>query len=79
MDLLTTHRLLGPATAASGVLALVALANSSLLGAPLAVVFVVAAFLWSLSRADGPPRPRPADCDGCAAGCVRCRERIDAV
>jgi hypothetical protein len=69
--------LLAVLTLASAGLLYRATADAALLAAPLALVFVVAAFLWSLDRAApvaaGPPDP----CPGCAAGCVECRERLD--
>lgn len=84
MLFLFTPRRLAVLTAVSAVLAAWTLAERSLLAIPLSVVFVLAAFGWSLSRihveaVEGFPAP-PTDpiCTGCRGGCVECRERIDA-
>jgi hypothetical protein len=78
--LLSLRRGLGPLTAVSALLTIWALSSASLLSAPLAVLFVVAAFCWNMSRFDVPDRAQAADrgCAGCADGCVECRERIEA-
>jgi hypothetical protein len=80
-------RYLAAVTLVSAVLTAWALAERSVLGSSLAVLFVVAAFAWSLARYEGGltavpelPSGRPVGrrhCTGCAAGCAGCRERID--
>jgi hypothetical protein len=74
-----SSRRLALLTTASAVLAAWMLAEQSLLAIPLSVVFVLAAFGWSLSRLHAEPFAPAAGrlCAGCRAGCVECRERID--
>jgi hypothetical protein len=78
VDPLSLRRLLASLTVASGVLVVLTLGVAPLLGAPLAVLFVLSAFGWNLVRADPAPRSASGVCAGCVAGCVGCRERIDA-
>ena len=76
---LPLRRGLGPLTALSALLTIWALWSTSWVSAPLALVFVVTAFCWSMSRFDLPGRgdAEKRDCTGCAAGCAGCRERIE--
>lgn len=79
MDFVIPHsRTLGPLTLGLGALTICAFFVLSWTAAPLALLFVVAAFVWSLSRVLDPAPAGTSGCTGCAAGCVRCRERIDA-
>jgi hypothetical protein len=77
--LLPLRRGLGPLTAILALLTIWALWSTSWVSGPLAVLFVVAAFCWSMSRFEQPGRGRAVEvaCGGCAAGCVGCREHID--
>ncbi|WP_214405387.1 hypothetical protein [Pseudonocardia lacus] len=81
MAFLFTSRGLFLLTALTAVLSAWALSERSELAIPLSVLFVLAAFGWSLSRvheeAAGSPIPAGGVCAGCRAGCVECRERID--
>jgi hypothetical protein len=80
-------RYLAAVTLVSAVLTAWALAERSDLGASLAVLFVVAAFAWSVARYEGGLTAVPElpswrsggrrHCTGCTAGCAGCRERID--
>lgn len=65
----------GPAVAVFATLMILAVWAGTWISAPLALAFVASAYLWSLDV----PRTEPLDtgCQGCAAGCVGCRERID--
>jgi hypothetical protein len=75
---LLSRRLLGCLTVLAACLVLWAMSAASPASAPLALVFVGLTFAWHITRPD--PRAtagQPSGCDGCAAGCVRCRERID--
>ena len=76
---LSVRPLLAPLTLVSGLLTVWTLAYGELVGAPIAVVFVIAAFAWHLTRSDpfAVPAALPtAGCTGCRAGCAGCRERI---
>jgi len=75
------HKIVGIAAILSGIMTFLALGVGSLLAAPMAIAFAVAAFWWNLNRPGGAgPWPVPAigPCRGCLRGCVECRERIDA-
>ncbi|MCW2722737.1 MAG: hypothetical protein QOG20_6378 [Pseudonocardiales bacterium] len=67
---------LGALVGLAGLCALWAIAAQSLLAGPLAIFFVGLTFWWSLTRLN-PGEPRARWCQGCRAGCVECRERID--
>ena len=75
-------RFLGPVVIVSGALTVWSLWERAWAAAPLAIVFVTAAFFWTIGRpatfgtTSGNDGPHPR-CAGCAAGCVECRERID--
>ena len=75
---LLSRRVLAGLTVLSALLVLWAMSTASPASAPLALLFVGLTFTWHITRPD--PRPatgRASGCDGCAAGCARCRERID--
>lgn len=66
----------GPLTGITAVLTILAVWAGLWLSAPLALIFTLCAYLWSLDLAEVSEADRDG-CRGCAAGCVGCRERID--
>ncbi len=70
------NRLLASLPVLSGLLTVWAIWDRALIAAPLAVVFVTAAFVWSIRRPAPGTGPGQV-CAGCAGGCVGCREHID--
>ncbi|WP_143171890.1 hypothetical protein [Pseudonocardia thermophila] len=65
----------GHAVAVSALLMILAGWAGSWLSAPFSLTFVLAAYLWSIGHS--PSGSAAVGCDGCPAGCVGCRERID--
>lgn len=75
----SSHRLArwyGPAVGLFATLMVLAVWAGSWISAPFAIAFVGAAYLWSLGISSDAQTGGP--CQGCAAGCVGCRERIDS-